>query len=117
MKRQYIFITPEGFTFQPHSEDAEPDIENLQVLGFGEGNDEESALADMLRNHEYLKKTRFREAYALELKERTWHPLSLTNTSPLNPTWEVPCKLLAGLHLRQEMYTTVIQKAHAQPRF
>lgn len=35
--KKYIFITFEGFTFQPYSESDVPDIENMQVIGFSEG--------------------------------------------------------------------------------
>ena len=36
----YIFITNEGYTYQPNSESNEPDCENAQVLGIGLGNDD-----------------------------------------------------------------------------
>ena len=36
--KNYMFITAEGFTCQPDSESIEPDIENLQVIGFDSGN-------------------------------------------------------------------------------
>ncbi|GAG60875.1 unnamed protein product, partial [marine sediment metagenome] len=29
--KKFIFITSEGFTFQPDNDDYEPDIENMQV--------------------------------------------------------------------------------------
>ena len=32
--KSYIFITTEGFTYQPGSESPEPDVENCQVIGF-----------------------------------------------------------------------------------
>ena len=39
----YIFLTMEGYTYQPGSEAIEPDVENLQVLGFAEGTNAEAA--------------------------------------------------------------------------
>lgn len=41
--RHFIFLTQEGYTFQPNSESATPDIENLQVLGTASGADEQNA--------------------------------------------------------------------------
>ena len=33
----FIFLTAEGYTFQPDSDAKTPDIENLQVIGFASG--------------------------------------------------------------------------------
>ena len=48
MMKSYIFITNEGFTFQPNSEDYEPDIENSQVIGFAKGNNQNDAFNNLL---------------------------------------------------------------------
>ncbi len=45
----YIFVTMEGYTYQPASEAIEPDVENLQVLGFAEGTDAEDAFHRWVR--------------------------------------------------------------------
>jgi hypothetical protein len=34
--KDFIFITFEGYTFQPNSNSDIPDIENMQVVGFSE---------------------------------------------------------------------------------
>ena len=52
--KNYIFITDEGFTFQPGSEDYEPDIENMQVIGFGKGTDSQGALNNMIKENPYI---------------------------------------------------------------
>jgi hypothetical protein len=67
-RKKYIFITSEGFTYQPKNETAEPDIENMQVLGFGEGITVKKALDNMLAENDYLLKTNFCEAIAIELR-------------------------------------------------
>lgn len=35
--RSYLFITTEGYTYQPNSESIEPDVENCQVIASAEG--------------------------------------------------------------------------------
>ena len=37
----YIFLTNEGYTYQPDSESIEPDCENAQLIGIAAGNTEE----------------------------------------------------------------------------
>ena len=45
--KAFIFVTHEGYTFQPNSEAIEPDIENLQVLGCALGRNEEQAFENL----------------------------------------------------------------------
>ena len=66
--KKFIFITDEGFTFQPGSEDYEPDIENMQVIGFGEGNNVDDAVDNMIKENPYLKDTRFNKVIGIEVK-------------------------------------------------
>ena len=63
----YIFLTTEGFTFQPGSETIEPDVANLQVVGFGEGPNPDEALADMLETHQWIQNTTFSEVLCYQL--------------------------------------------------
>ncbi len=63
----YIFVTPEGYTYQPNSESIEPDIENLQVLGFGEGADPQQAFERFLTQREWIRQTSFSEVLCYEL--------------------------------------------------
>lgn len=76
--KSYIFITTEGFTFQPESESHEPDIENCQVIGFGKGDNAQEAFKDMLMSQKYLLRTNFEEIIGLELqgKKRRYFYLS-----------------------------------------
>lgn len=55
----YIFLTDEGFTFQPDSECDVPDIENLQVIGFSKGNNQEEAFNNLLEENPSLFDTNF----------------------------------------------------------
>ena len=76
--KKYIFITAEGMTYQPKTKSEMPDIENLQVIGFGEGNSPDDAAKNMLKESEYLKETNFDEIIGIELKsdKQTYHYLS-----------------------------------------
>jgi len=66
--KSYIFITTEGYTFQPESELIEPDIENCQVIGFARGIDEKDAFQNLIKENPYLFDTTFDELICLELK-------------------------------------------------
>lgn len=37
----YLFLTNEGYTYQPDSESIEPDCENSQLIGISPGNTQE----------------------------------------------------------------------------
>lgn len=64
---RYVFISAEGLTYQPNSTSYEPDIENMQVIGFGEGNAARDAFRNLLERNEYLVDTSFDEVFAIEL--------------------------------------------------
>jgi hypothetical protein len=66
--RHYIFITTEGYTYQPGSESDTPDVENSQVLGFGKGVDIFAAFENFVDTNLWLKNTSFNEVIAYELK-------------------------------------------------
>jgi len=68
----YIFITAEGYTYQPGSEAVESDIENCQVLGFAKGNDADEAFSALLEENAYLLETSFDEVVCLELKDEDY---------------------------------------------
>jgi hypothetical protein len=68
----YIFITTEGFTYQPGSKAAEPDIENCQVLGFAKADDEDAAFKALLEENSYLLETSFDEVVCLGLKDEDY---------------------------------------------
>ncbi len=71
IRKLYLFVTPGGITYSSPELD-EPDVENYQVLGYGEGLYEEEAFRDFLKNNEWLKSTQFREAIAIEIKQKIY---------------------------------------------
>ena len=74
--KKYIFLSSEGYTYQPGSESVEPDIENLQVVGFAEGYDADTAFNNLLLSHPAIKDTTFRELFSYRLDDRYEHSLS-----------------------------------------
>lgn len=66
--RAFVFFTSEGFTFQPESEAPEPDVENLQVLGFGVGVDDKDAFRNMLHDNAWVLESSFDDVCCMELK-------------------------------------------------
>lgn len=86
--RNYIFLTTEGLTFQPNSESVEPDIENLQVIGFAQGKDPKEAFHRLSEENKYLLGTTFDEIFSYELtqdyeKTKSFHYLSEINMDEL----------------------------------
>lgn len=75
--KNYIFITNEGFTFQPNSQSDIPDIENMQVIGFATGKDAVEAFEQLKIDNPYLLDTTFDEIMSFELssKDKTYHCL------------------------------------------
>jgi hypothetical protein len=68
--KDFIFITFEGFTYQPDSESDVSDIENMQVIGFSKGMDIQEAFENIKNGNSYLKDTSFDEIIGIELKEK-----------------------------------------------
>lgn len=66
--RAFMFLTTEGYTFQPGSEESEPDVENCQVIGWARGNDAQAAFRNLLTENEWLLETTFDELTAYELR-------------------------------------------------
>lgn len=71
--KNYIFITTEGTTCHPVSNFLELDIENCQVIGFGEGNNPKEAFNDLIKENDYLLETNFDEVICFELKHRDYY--------------------------------------------
>lgn len=70
MKR-YIFITTEGCTYLPDSESIEPNCENSQVVGYANGENEEDAFNNLLKENDYLKDTKFDELICYQITPET----------------------------------------------
>ena len=77
---KYIFLTTEGSTYQPNSDSSEPDVENLQVIGFAQGATVKDALRELLELNEYLASTNFDEVFAIQLADEHRQYFSLRDT-------------------------------------
>ena len=44
----YLFLTNEGYTYQPDSESIEPDCENAQLIGIASGDTQEDAFKNLI---------------------------------------------------------------------
>lgn len=75
--RYFIFLTQEGYTFQPNSESTTPDIENLQVLGTASGTDDQNAFDNLIKENEFLLDTDYKDVMAMELKNEKSYYFSL----------------------------------------
>lgn len=65
--RSFIFVTSEGSTFQPNPEQIGTEIDNLQVLGFSEGRDDQHAFENLLKENAWVGQTTFNEILCIEL--------------------------------------------------
>ena len=63
----YIFLTDEGYTFQPETEEEPVEIENLQVIGFAKGTDANIAYRNLLAENPQLKETSFERIFCYQL--------------------------------------------------
>ncbi len=64
---KYIFLTDEGYTYQPNSTSDIPDCEISQVLGIVESENEEMALEKLLEENIYIKRSNFCNVYCYKL--------------------------------------------------
>lgn len=65
---KYIFLTKEGYTFQPDSESIELDCENAQLIGIVAGNTQEE-FNNLINEKEYIRLFNFNEIYCYKLAE------------------------------------------------
>lgn len=66
-ERVYIFLTDEGTTYQPGSEQAEPDIANCQLIGIAAGRDQVAAFRRLVATQPWLAGSSFDVVYCYEL--------------------------------------------------
>lgn len=66
---KYIFLTNEGYTYQPNSENIEPDCENAQLIGIAKGNNQEEAFENLIKENTCLKEFNFDEIYCYKLDD------------------------------------------------
>jgi hypothetical protein len=77
LSRNYIFYTTEGFTYLPGSRCDMPDVENCQVLGWGNGMNAKDALSDFKKQNRWLKSSKFNEVICAELKDEKTYNFNL----------------------------------------
>lgn len=71
-EKSYIFLTKEGFTFQPDSKQfIEQNIENLQVIGFSNAKKPNLAFKKLIKENEYLLETNFDEIFCIRINDPT----------------------------------------------
>ena len=75
--KDFIFITFEGYTFQPNSNSDIPDIENMQVIGFSKGLNSKEAFENLKIKSSYLQETNFNEIISIELKDKKFEYFNL----------------------------------------
>ena len=68
--KTYIFLTCEGYTYQPvNSEQETPEgIENIQVIGFAMGESAEKAFENLIMENGHLLSTNFRNIFSYSLE-------------------------------------------------
>jgi hypothetical protein len=70
-KNLFLFVTPDGVTYSS-SKFIDPDVENFQVLGYGEGFNEDDAFEDFLSKNQWILKTEFEEAICIGIKQKIY---------------------------------------------
>ncbi|MGB9906153.1 MAG: hypothetical protein ACPLRR_02060 [Candidatus Saccharicenans sp.] len=68
-KRLFLFITADGVTCSSPEPD-NPDVDNFQVLGYGEGQNEDKAFEDFKSKNRWLEDTEFDEIISIEIKHK-----------------------------------------------
>ena len=63
----YVFLTDEGYTFEPDKYGKLRERENLQVIGFTEGTNADEAYENLLLENSYLKDTSFERVHCYQL--------------------------------------------------
>jgi len=77
MMAEYIFLTTEGSTYQPNSDSLEPDIDNVQVIGFARGMTVQEAAIGLIQSNAFLADTSFDEVFAIKLADANREYMSL----------------------------------------
>ena len=68
-KRLFLFITPDGVTYSSPKH-IYPDVDNLQILGYSEGVNEEEAFDSFIQENKWISDTDFKEVICIEIKTK-----------------------------------------------
>lgn len=87
--KNYIFLTIEGYIFEPDSEWENPDVETFQFIGFAQGNNPEDAFCNLIKENQHLIRISFDEVFSYELnrryeKPKRFHHFKIVNEVDLN---------------------------------
>lgn len=65
----YIFLTDEGYTFQPETEAEPVVIDSLQMIGTAKGSDAMDAYSNLLAENPHLQEKRFEKIFCYQVDE------------------------------------------------
>jgi hypothetical protein len=65
----YIFLTDEGYTFQPETEEEPIEIDSLQMIGTAKGTDAMHAYRNLLADNPQLQEKRFEKIFCYQVDE------------------------------------------------
>ena len=65
----YIFLTDEGYTFQPETEEEPVVIDSLQTIGTAKGTDAMDAYRNLLAENPQLQERRFEKIFCYQVEE------------------------------------------------
>ncbi|MHA1447685.1 MAG: hypothetical protein ACTSSN_13405 [Candidatus Heimdallarchaeaceae archaeon] len=72
---RFLFYSQEGLTYTPYIDDSlkgGKEIENLQIIGFAQGDTPQEAFDELLYSNGYLIGSTFDQVTAVELKEQEY---------------------------------------------
>jgi hypothetical protein len=65
----YIFLTDEGYTFQPETEQEPVVIDSLQTIGTARGTDAMDAYRNLLAENPHLQERKFEKVFCYQVDE------------------------------------------------
>ncbi len=65
----YIFLTDEGYTFQPETEDEPVVIDSLETIGTAQGTDAMDAYRNLLAENPQLQERKFEKIFCYQVDE------------------------------------------------
>ncbi len=65
--KKYIILSNQGYTFSPNNDSTEPDIDNIQVLGFAEASTPKVAFEKFCKENEHIKSLGYSKVKLYEL--------------------------------------------------
>lgn len=65
---EYIFLTDEGYTFQPETENEPVVIDSLQMIGTAQGSDAMDAYRNLLTENPHLQEKSFERIFCYQVE-------------------------------------------------